>query len=142
MEEKKSETKPLATIKKNFVVAESKKTAVEVDKTAAAKAESAKTPVKKAAPAKKPAAKKAAPATKTAPVKKAAAKEIEVSAFLQYGDDKSVSYSDLVENAKNVWKFDLGKKVEDIKKLALYVKPEENRVYYVVNDSETGSFDM
>lgn len=31
-----------------------------------------------------------------------------------------------------------GKKVGDIKTMTLYVKPEENAVYYVINDTETG----
>ena len=41
--------------------------------------------------------------------------------------------------AKDVWKFDLKKKVGDLKSVELYVKPEENICYYVMND-ETGSF--
>ena len=32
------------------------------------------------------------------------------------------------------------KKAADLKSLNLYVKPEENTVYYVFNDDESGSF--
>ena len=33
-------------------------------------------------------------------------------------------------------------KLADLKNVELYVKPEESKVYYVVNENETGSFDI
>ena len=60
---------------------------------------------------------------------------------LQYAD-KSVSFDTLVQNAKNVWEFDMGRKVSEIKDINLYVKPEEGKVYFVVNNSETGDFSL
>ena len=77
----------------------------------------------------------------TAP-KKPAAKKAEVfkaNVVLQYGD-KSISYDEIVQNAKNVWAYDLHKDGAEIKSMELYVKPEEDRVYYVINGSEAGSF--
>ena len=47
---------------------------------------------------------------------------------------------DLIKIAKDVWKYDLGKKVSDFKSVELYVKPEEFRAYYVINGEVTGSF--
>ncbi len=79
--------------------------------------------------AKKPAAKKPAAA-------KAAVKN---NIVLQYGD-KSVSYDEIAQDAKNVWVYDLGHKESEITSMDLYVKPEEDRVYYVINETTVGSF--
>ena len=47
--------------------------------------------------------------------------------------------AELIKTAKEIWKKS-GKKAADLKSLNLYVKPEENTVYYVFNDDESGSF--
>ena len=129
-EEKKPEVKAAAPVKE----AEVKKTAP------AAKAEK-KAPAKKA-PAKKTAEKKAAaPAAKTAekkaPVKKAA--KVEETVNFQFSG-KSYTPDDLMKIFKDVWKYDMNGREEDIKNVELYVKPEENTTYFVVNGSITGSF--
>ena len=83
----------------------------------------------------------AAPAAK-AEVKaapKAAASKIAV--YVQFGE-KSYSYEDLVKIAKDVWVYDLGKKAADFKSADIYVKPEENTVYFVVNDKELGNYGL
>ncbi|MBQ3797527.1 MAG: hypothetical protein II842_14845 [Butyrivibrio sp.] len=54
---------------------------------------------------------------------------------LQFGD-KAVNQDQLVAMAKEAY----GKK--DIKNLDIYVKPEEGKAYYVVNNDITGSFDL
>ncbi|WP_051199576.1 DUF6465 family protein [Butyrivibrio fibrisolvens] len=87
--------------------------------------------VKKAA--EKPAAKKT--------VTKKATASVKTKIELQYAE-KNISYDDIVKNAKEFWTLELGKKAEDLKSLDLYVKPEENRVYYVANGKETGSFEL
>lgn len=53
---------------------------------------------------------------------------------------KSYSTEDLVKIARDVWKYDLGFKEDDFKNVDLYVKPEENTVYYVINGNVTGNF--
>lgn len=58
--------------------------------------------------------------------------------YLEYYG-KQIDESDLLKTAKNIWT-DSGKKVSDLKSLNLYVKPEENMVYYVFNEDEKGSF--
>lgn len=108
------------------------------------KAEAKKAPAKKAAAPKKEAVKKAEVKTeaKKAPAKKAAApkkEEIKVSVNVQFAG-KSLSEEDLVKMAKDVWKYDLKQKAADFKSVELYVKPEESRVYYVINGKEAGSF--
>ena len=126
----------------------------ETKKTEAAKSVAAtKTPVAttaaKEAPkpaAKKPAVKKAAapaakkPAAKKAPAKVATA-EVKTNIVLQYAD-KNVTFDTIIENAQNVCQYDMGKNPADIKKLDIYVKPEENTVYFVVNDKELGNYGL
>ncbi len=134
-EEKKPEVKAAAPVKE----VEAKK--AEVKKAApAAKAEK-KAPAKKA-PAKKAEVKKAAaPAAKTAekkaPVKKAA--KVEETVNFQFSG-KSYTPDDLMKIFRDVWKYDMNGREEDIRNVELYVKPEENTTYFVVNGSITGSF--
>ncbi|WP_197025092.1 DUF6465 family protein [Butyrivibrio proteoclasticus] len=154
-EAKKEETKVVAAAKTE-VKAEAKKAPAKkapAKKAAAKKPAAKKAPAKKAEPkktetkpaAKKPATKKATtakkPAAKKAPAKKAAPAALKANIVLQYAD-KNVTYDTLVENAENVWQYDMGKKVSDIKKLNLYVKPEENTVYFVVNDKEHNQYGL
>ena len=118
------------------------KTAVkEAEKAPVAKAE-VKAPVK--AEVKKPAAKKETAKKETAkkaPAKKPAAKKAELKSEIsvQCGG-KSYSQEDLLKIAKDVWKYDLKQKAADLTSIELYVKPEENMVYYVMNKEITGSF--
>ncbi len=55
---------------------------------------------------------------------------------------KSYSQEDLMKMAKDVWKYDLKQKVGDLASVELYVKPEENKVYYVMNGEFTGDFSI
>lgn len=115
------------------------KAEVKAEKPVAAKKETVKKePVKKEA-VKKEAVKKA-PAKK-APAKKAPAKKAELKADMtvQYRD-KEYTQDDLVKIAKDVWKYDLKQKVSDLAEVQLYVKPEEQTAYYVMNKTFTGSF--
>ncbi len=51
---------------------------------------------------------------------------------------------EVIAKAKKVWVDEGGqnRKVKDLKTLDLYVKPEENAVYYVFNEEESGSFPL
>ena len=115
---------------------------------AAAKKATATTEVKetKKAPAKKATATKAVAEkavevkeTKKAPAKKAAVKKEEVTVEFA---GKAYTTEQLVQIAKDVWKYDLGRKATEFKTVKIYVKPEENQAYYVVNDEVTGSFSL
>ena len=135
--------------------AEVKKTVDTAAKTAEVKAEEVKkaaAPAKKVAAPKKAAAKKvAAPAKKVAaPAKKAAAKKVAAPAkkaavgtevVLQFAE-KEYTEASLVKIAKDVWTYDYDKKASELKKIQLFVKPEESKVYYVFNDDITGAFDI
>ena len=110
---------------------------------AAVKKPAAKKPAAKkeeAESAKKPAAKKTAVKAETKASAKAEMKE-EVKATINFQfDGKSYTTEDLLKSCRDVWKYDLGGKEEDIKSIDLYVKPEENVTYYVINGDVTGSF--
>ncbi len=58
---------------------------------------------------------------------------------LQYAD-KNITQEDLVERAKAACEAEYG--VKGVKDINLYVKPEENKAYYVVNNKLTGSIDL
>ena len=127
-EEKKVEVKA-AEVKAPEVKAEVKKEAVK------------KTPAAKKAPAKKaPAAKKETVKKET--VKKApAAKKPVVKEEVNFQfSGKSYTSEDLIRITRDVWKYDLNGKEEDIQSIELYVKPEENTAYYVINGDVTRSF--
>lgn len=110
------------------------------------KAETSAAPEVKEAPkaeakttAKKAAAKTAAkPAAKRTTAKKAAV----VSEVHVEFSGRSYAKEDLVKIAQDIWQYDLEKKPEDFKSVSLYIKMEENKVYYVINDEVEGSFDI
>ncbi len=108
------------------------------------KAESVKETVETVETTEKEETTKKAPAKKTkeASAKKTTAKNVEVKStlFVQFGG-KSYAEEDLMKIAKDVWTYDLNQKAEDLTSVELYVKPEENKVYYVMNDI-AGSFEI
>ena len=54
-----------------------------------------------------------------------------------YGEQ--IDQAEVVAEAKRIWT-DSGKKLSDLTKLEIYIKPEDDRVYYVFNGTLTGSF--
>ena len=108
----------------------------EAAKTTEKAAEAKTTETAKKAPAKKTTARKT-PAKRTT-TKKAAVVTEEV--YLQYAG-KEFSSADLTAKVKEIWK-EMGKKAADLKDIKVYVKPEENAAYYVINNEETGSFGL
>ena len=109
-----------------------KKASTKKEKTPIEKVLEEKAPVEKA-PVKEVVKKEV---TKKAPAKK---KEVSTSLFVQF-DGKSFYQDDLMKMAKDVWKYDLKQKVGDLTSVELYVKPEENMAYYVMNKDFAGSF--
>ncbi len=65
--------------------------------------------------------------------------QIKTKIELQYAD-KNISSEDLIARAKAAYEAEYG--VKGAKNLELYVKPEENKAYYVVNNKMTGSIDL
>lgn len=139
-ETKKVTVKPAAkAVAKKEEVKETKVEAAKEVKAAPAKKvaekkETVKKEVAKKAPAKKETVKKET-------TKKAATKKAEVKADVQIQfSGKAYTVDELVKIAKDVWKYDLGKKEADFKTVELYVKPEECLTYYVINGEVSGSF--
>lgn len=116
--------------------------AAKAETKAEAKEPAAKRPGRKPGakkPGRKPAAaKKETAKTTTTTTRKAAVKE---TIHVQFSG-KTYSADELVKIAKDVWKYDLKKKVGDFKSVELYVKPEESIVYYVINGEERGHFSI
>ncbi len=132
-----------ATVKKPVAKAAEKvaaeTTAKKVAAEATAKKTTAKTTETKTTAAKTTAAKKTTTRTAAAKTKKTAAVKENIS--IQFAG-KEYTTEQLVKIAKDVWEFDLAKNPADFKEVQLYVKPEEAKAYYVINGTETGSFDI
>lgn len=73
--------------------------------------------------------------TAKAPAKKAALKETVLMQW--YG--KEVNKDDLMKQVKEIWTKQMKKKVGDMKTVTLYLKPEENMAYYVINEEVSGN---
>ena len=112
--------------------------AVETKAAAPAAEAKAETPVAEpeAAPAKKTARTAAKRAVKAA----APAPEKLEELVIQYGVMEWKG-AELMERAKAAYAAE-GHRISSIKSLSLYVKPEERKAYYVVNEKTTGSIDL
>lgn len=60
--------------------------------------------------------------------------------YVEY-QGKQTDCKDVLATAKKVW-VDEGNKVKDLKTVDLYIKPEENAVYYVFNEDESGKIEL
>ena len=79
---------------------------------------------------------KKTPVTKAAPAKALVVEEV----YVQFGGEEW-KVADLSERAKAAY-LAQGHRASGIKKLSVYVKPEEGKAYYVINDKESGSIDL
>lgn len=113
---------PIAAAAKKMAAAPVSNSVVTEVKAAEVKAET-KTEAPKAEEPKKE--------TKKAPAKRAAAKDIKTSVVVQFAG-KEVTEKELIAAVKKAYT-KKGNKVGDIKTIEIYVKPEENTAYYVVN---------
>ena len=114
---------PIAAAAKKMAAAPVSNSVVTEVKAAEVKAET-KTEAPKAEEPKKETAKKA-------PAKRTTAKDIKTSVVVQFAG-KEVTEKDLIAAVKKAYT-KKGNKVGDIKTIEIYVKPEENAAYYVVN---------
>jgi hypothetical protein len=125
---------------------------VEAPKKAPRKTSTRKTTTKKAAaPAAAKATKTTRATTKTAAkrtttrktsTRKASTSRRGASSELikfEFGE-RSYAVEDFTKIAKDVWKYDLKKKVGDLKSIELYVNAGDKKVYYVFNGDIAGSF--
>ncbi|MCR5775742.1 MAG: DUF6465 family protein [Lachnospiraceae bacterium] len=131
---KAAETKTAAAKKSTTAKPIEKKAAAAAKKTTTAAKKT--TTVKKAA-AKKPAAKK--PAAKKAAASKASSVKTEITIQFNGRDYTKAEVDKIFED---VWKYDVGRKLSEVKKVDYYFKPEESAVYYVVDDGTEGRFEV
>ncbi len=138
---KKAETAVKETVK-NETVVKAEAVKAEAVKTEE-KAVKAETTVKaEAAEKTEAAAKKTETAAKKTAAKRTTAKKaaaVAETVYLQYLG-KEINKDDLVARVKEVWAQD--HKEADLKSVNLYLKPEENAAYYVVNGSFSGKLDF
>lgn len=136
---KAAETKVEAAKEK---ATEAKKTAeVKVEAVKEKAAETKKTVTKKATAAKKTVAKKAAAATTAA--KKAVAKAAALPAqqvYVEFAGSQS-DIDAIVTRVRDNY-IESGHKASSIKNVKVYLKPEENKAYYVINDKNAGAVDL
>ncbi|WP_051199177.1 MULTISPECIES: DUF6465 family protein [Butyrivibrio] len=161
--------KPVATIKNPTFITEVKTpevktTTAETKKAPAKKATAKKTTTKKAT-AKKTTTKKAASTAKKATATKTAAKKTttkkatakkttakktttrkaatkpNVMIEIQYSY-KHISNEELVQKSLDNYQYDLKGDPSKVKKLSIYVKPQEDKAYYVVDDKISGDIDI
>lgn len=135
----KTEVKPVET--KSEAKPETVKETVPAAATATPAAKTTKKTTTKATAAKKTTAKKAAKTGAKRGPKPASERTIEMT--VQFGE-KEVTYTDMVNRIKEMWRAQ-GKREVSMKSLELYVKPEESKVYYVINSQDkkpvTGDID-
>lgn len=57
--------------------------------------------------------------------------------YVQYMGDE-ITTDEIMKKIKEYWTKELKKKVSEMKNVTVYVKPEESKAYYVINDEITG----
>lgn len=67
-------------------------------------------------------------------------KDIKTTLFVEYFG-KQVEEKEMIAAVKKAWT-SAGNKVSDIKTIELYVKPEDDAVYYVINKTESGKVEF
>lgn len=134
---KTTENKSAETVVPAAAPVEAKAAAPEVKAPVEAKAE-VKTEAEKEE--KKPAAKKAPAKKEEAPAEKAVKKAPEKNTaklFIEFGGNKFAA-DEIVEKCKAAYKADNSRK--QVRSIEVYVKPEDNKAYYVVNGKADGLY--
>lgn len=134
---KTTENKSAETVVPAAAPVEAKAAAPEVNAPVEAKAE-VKTEAEKEE--KKPAAKKAPAKKEEAPAEKAVKKAPEkdtAKLFIEFGGNKFAA-DEIVEKCKAAYKADNSRK--QVRSIEVYVKPEDNKAYYVVNGKADGLY--
>lgn len=65
---------------------------------------------------------------------------MKTSTFIEYNGLK-LEHTTFINTVKKLW-LNEGNKIKDIKTLNLYIKPEEETVYYVINEVVSGHFPL
>lgn len=132
----KKATAKKATTKKTTA----KKTTTKKAASTAKKTTATKTAAKKTT-AKKTAAKTTAKTTAKKTTTRKAATKPNVMIEIQYSY-KHISNDELVQKSLDNYQYDLKGDPTKVKKLSIYVKPQEDKAYYVVDDKISGDIDI
>ncbi len=139
IEKKKAATKAVAkeadVVATKAPVVEEKKAPVVEEKKAPVVEEKKAT---EKAPAKKTTTKKTT--TKTTTKRTTKKKEVQPEVYIQFSGNESIVDA-ITKKAKDQFIAE-GHKEEDIKSLKIYLKPEDNAAYYVVNNENAGKVDL
>ena len=93
--------------------------------------------------AKKKASTKSTGAKKTSAEKKTTTKKVPQNVYFEvYGMQTKIVVEDYEKRIKDIWLNSWNRLVKDLKEIDMYIKPEEGKVYFVVNGTEHGSIDM
>lgn len=65
---------------------------------------------------------------------------MKTSFYVEYAG-KQVEEKAIIAKVKELWAAD-GNKIKDLKTLNLYVKPEEDAAYYVINENVSGKIEL
>lgn len=147
IEKKKAATKTAAKVapvaEKKAPVVEEKKAPVVEEKKPVEKApvvEEKKAPVVEEKKATEKAPAKKTTARKTTTKRTTKKKEVQPEVYIQFSGNESV-VDVITKKAKDQFIAE-GHKEEDIKSLKIYLKPEDNAAYYVVNEENAGKVDL
>ena len=67
--------------------------------------------------------------------------ELKTEMFLQFGE-KEYTDKEILKLVKAVWTKEMKRKVGEMKKVQIYVKPEESAAYFVINGEVTGMVEL
>lgn len=73
-------------------------------------------------------------------VKKQTTKPATIQVIYQFAKTETTEKA-LIAAVKEIWT-GKGNKIKDIQSLNIYIKPEEKKAYYVINDTENGQIDL
>lgn len=144
LEEQSAPEKKNTTRKTKETAPEEKKTTAK-SKTATKKATTEKKTTK-AATTKKATTKKTATAKKaeTSETKrKTTTKKVNKSVVFEFhGVQTQINVEDYENKVKDLWLNDWNRLAKDLTSIDLYIKPEDGKVYFVINGTEHGAIDM
>lgn len=137
--EKKNTTKKTAE-KKTTKTASEKKATKAVTEKKTTKAESEKKTTKKAAEDKKA---KTEAGEKKETKRKTTTKKVVKKVVLEFHNSQTpLDVEAYEEKVKDIWLNDWNRLAKDLKSIDLYIKPEDHKVYFVINGEEHGRIDL
>ena len=73
--------------------------------------------------------------------KKTTTKKVPKNVFVEYyGTQTKIAIETYEEKVKDIWLNEWKRPAKDLKEIDIYIKPEDNKVYFVVNNNEHGDF--